>query len=89
MYAGVYALQGYMIDDLKKIKNSFREYQDLCTKEKNIKSDRWFSLLDKTEWLYHIQNALETANIVLNSLKVSMLLRLDGQASVSLLRNRQ
>jgi hypothetical protein len=54
----------------KDIKSSFEEYKELLNKEEMLKSDRWYSLLDKTGWLSHIQSTIDTANLVLRSLQV-------------------
>jgi len=58
-----------MNEDIKEIKNSLCEYQELLNKEENLKSDKWYSLINKTGWLLHIQSAINTANLLLESFK--------------------
>lgn len=69
MHPGAYIIRGCMCEDIRKIKDSLEKYQELLSKEETVKSDRWYSLLDKTEWPSHIQSAINTANLVLRSLK--------------------
>lgn len=68
-------MNGY-IDDLLKIRESFLKYQELCSDKLKIKNDKWFSLLDKTDWFFHIQCAIDTANLILKSLKVIYYIKL-------------
>lgn len=63
-------MNGSMIDDITKLRESFIKYQQLCNDEKSIKSEKWISLLDKTDWPYHLLCAIDTANTILNSLLV-------------------
>jgi len=58
------------MEDLLKIKDSYIKYVQLCNDEKSVRGDKWLSLLDKTEWFYHIITALDTSIMVLNSIKV-------------------
>jgi hypothetical protein len=67
-------INGAMIDDVTKLNDSFLKYQLLCNDEKSMKSDRWYGLLDKTDWPYHILCAIGTANQVLRLLTVHNIL---------------
>jgi len=54
--------------DILKLRDSFIKYQQLCNDEKEMKSDKWYALLDKTGWPYHILCAIGTANTVIRFL---------------------
>lgn len=53
-----------------RLRDSFAKYQLLCGEGKSLRSDKWFALLDKTEWPYHLLCAIGTANQVLRLLMV-------------------
>ncbi len=68
-YPATIRLNGY-VEDVSRIKDSFYRYQQLCNDEKAVKSEKWLSLLDKTDWFFHVVTVLDTANLVLNLIKV-------------------
>lgn len=62
-------MRGWM-ESLEDIRSSFKESQELFNREEDIRSDKWYARLDKSKWLFHVQCALETANLALRSLQV-------------------
>lgn len=57
------------IENIHKMRESHLRLMDLCNSDSKLKSERWLSQLDGTDWLLHLQYILKGSNAIVESVR--------------------
>ena len=57
------------IENIHKMRESYLKLTELCSSESKLKSERWLSYLDGTDWLLHLHYIIGGMNMILSSIR--------------------